>query len=73
MDRDGKEISRVKFAPPEDGSVLVRSGTAPDGIKTAYSKLQKGSVIDFYVPHDRWGLYGAPGGGEMRMISREAL
>lgn len=73
LDRDGKSVSRVKFAPPADATVLVRSGTAPDGIKTEYSKLQKGSIIDFYVPHDRWGLYGTPGGGKMTVISREAL
>jgi hypothetical protein len=73
LDRDGKGVSRVKFAPPADASVLVRSGTAPDGIKVEYSKLQKGSVIDFYIPHDHWGLYGTPDGSEMKVISREAL
>jgi len=73
MDRNDKPVSRVKFAPPEGDTVLVRSSTAPDGIKTEYSKLQKGSIISFYVPHDRWGLYGSPGGGKMTIISREAL
>jgi len=73
LDRDGKGVSRVKFAPPADAAVLVRSSTAPDGVKTEYSKLQKGSIIDFYIPHDHWGLYGVPGGSEMTVISREAL
>jgi hypothetical protein len=73
LDRKDKPVSRVKFAPPEGGTVLLRDSAGTGGTKTPYSKLEKGSVLSFYVPHNRWGLYATPGEPAMKIISREAL
>jgi len=73
LDRKDKPVSRVKFAPPQDGTVMLRDSAGTGGTKTAYSKLEKGSILNFYVPHNRWGLYAPPGEPAMKVISRETL
>jgi len=63
-DKDGKGVSRVVFAPNEEGRVDV------DGKSTKYSDLEKGVEIHLYIPFDKWGLYGGdPGGIQLPIVS----
>ncbi len=66
-DKDGKGVSKVVFAPTGD------AGLSMGGKDTKYSSLKKGDVIDMWVPHSRFGLYGTPGGPKLTVVSKETL
>jgi hypothetical protein len=66
-DKDGKGVSKVVFAPTGD------AGLSMGGKDTKYSNLKKGDVIDMWVPHSRFGLYGTPGGPKLAVVSKENL
>jgi hypothetical protein len=66
-DKDGKGVSRVVFAPTAD------QGLNLNGKDTKYSDLKKGDVIDMWLPHSRFGLYGTPGGPKLTVVSKETL
>lgn len=66
-DKDGKGVSRVVFATAGD------PGLSMGGKDTKYSDLKKGDVIDMWVPHSRFGLYGTPGGPKLNVVSKETL
>ena len=66
-DKDGKGVSKVVFAPTGD------AGLSMGGEDTKYSSLKKGDVIDMWVPHSRFGLYGTPGGPKLTVVSKETL
>lgn len=73
LDRNEKSVNRVTFATPGDATVDLRNTTGTGTTKTPYSSLEKGSVLSFYVPQDRWGLYAVPGEPALKVISRETL
>ncbi len=66
-DKDGKGVSKVVFAPTAD------QGLNMGGKDVKYSSLKKGDVIDMWVPHSRFGLYGTPGGPKLAVVSQESL
>jgi hypothetical protein len=66
-DKDGKGVSKVVFATTDD------AGLSMGGKATKYSSLKKGDVIDMWVPHSRFGLYGIPGGPKLTVVSKETL
>jgi len=66
-DKDGKGVSKVVFAPTGD------AGLSMGGKDTKYCSLKKGDVIDMWVPHSRFGLYGTPGGPKLTVVSKENL
>ena len=66
-DKDGKGVSKVVFAPTAD------QGLNMGGKDVKYSSLKKGDVIDMWVPHSRFGLYGTPGGPKLTVVSQETL
>ncbi len=66
-DKDGKGVSKAVLAPTAD------QGLSVGGKDTKYSSLKKGDVIDMWVPHSRFGLYGTPGGPKLTVVSQETL
>lgn len=66
-DKDGKGVAKAVFAPTDDADVSM------GGKATKYSSLKKGDVIDMWVPHSRFGLYGIPGGPKLTVVSKETL
>jgi hypothetical protein len=67
LDTNGKAVSRVKFAPAADQAAKV------EGKDTAYTSLKKGTKLDFYIEHSKWGLYSSPDGKRMTILSQETL
>lgn len=65
-DHDGKNMTKLKLAPSDD---VVQV----DGKDTKFRDLQKGTELRFYVPHNRWGLYSAPGGPALEILSSEPM
>jgi hypothetical protein len=65
--KEGKGVSKVVLAPSADSSLNM------GGKDTKYSSLKKGDVIDMWVPHSRFGLYGTPGGPKLTVVSQETL
>ena len=67
IDRNGKAISEVEFVPPADQS--VKSG----GQASKFRDLDKGTTLDLYIEHNRWGLYSSPDSSPMEILSRKDL
>ena len=67
IDKQGKGISKVVFAPAEDQRVRI------DGKETRYTDLKTGTKLDFWIEHSKWGLYASPEGPRMTILSREDL
>lgn len=65
-DYEGKDMTKVKFAPSDNTAKI-------DGQNVAFAKMREGTKLDFYIPHNKWGLYAYPGAPEMTIISREDL
>ena len=62
-----KGIVRVKLAPAAGQTAKF------EGKDTSYMSLKKGTKLDFYIEHSKWGLYATPDGQRMTIISREDL
>jgi hypothetical protein len=67
LDRAGKPLSRIKVAIDENTAVKI------DGANMKVAKLPKGTRMNFYVAHDKWGLYADPDSAPLRIISREDI
>jgi hypothetical protein len=67
LDTSGKALVKVKFAPAADQTAKL------EGKETKYTSLKKGTKLDFYIEHSKWGLYASPNGKRMTIISREDL
>jgi hypothetical protein len=67
LDRSNKPISEVRFEPNEVKTVKV------GGKQTDYSKLTKGTKLDLWIQHNRWGLYSDPASTPMKIVSRRDL
>ena len=67
LDSKDKAISKLVIAPKEGAHVKI------DGKDVAVSKLKKGDLVSFYIPHDRWGLYADPDSTPINVMSREDL
>ena len=67
LDSTDKGVVRVKFAPADDATTMI------DDQKVKYSNLKKGTRLNLYIPQSQWGIYAAPGGTSMPIISREDL
>ena len=64
--RDDKGLAKVKFAP-------ARATINVDGKKTEFRHLKRGTRVDLWIEHNRWGLYADPASTPMNIISREDL
>ncbi len=67
LDKDNKPVTRVKFEPMADQTVMM------DKKSVKYSSLKKGEKIDIWIEHKKWGLYASPDGSAMKINSVERL
>jgi hypothetical protein len=67
LDKDNKPVSRATFKPAADQMASV------SGKKTKYSALEKNTELNFYIEHNRWGLYSSPDSTAMTILSVEQL
>jgi hypothetical protein len=65
LDKKDKPISRVTFATKPDVKVSV------DGHPTKLKDLKRGTRSNFYVAHNKWGLYPTPDSTPLTILSRE--
>ena len=67
LNSEGKALSKVKFVPTADALAKV------EGKDTKFTDLKKGTKLDLYIEHSKWGLYASPDGKMMTILSREPL
>jgi hypothetical protein len=67
LDKQDKPVSRITFANKADAKIDV------DGHPTRASDLKRGTRANFYITHDKWGLYGEPDSAPLTVLSREEL
>lgn len=61
------------LAVPAIAVAVDDAGVTMAGMAMKYPSLKKGDVIDMWVPHSRFGLYGIPGGPKLTVVSKETL
>jgi hypothetical protein len=66
-DHEGKNMTKLMIAPDPEAMVSL------DGKETRFWKLEKGTEVSFYIPHNRWGLYSSPGGAQIKVVSAEPM
>lgn len=66
-DKNDKAVSRVEFEPAVGQTVKL----GKKDVK--YTSLSKGTTLDFWIEHNKWGLYASPDGQAMTIISVEPL
>ena len=67
LNHEGKAISRVTFVPAADQMAMV------DGKDVKFTNLEKGMKLDFYIEHNKWGLWAKPDGKRLTILSQQAL
>jgi hypothetical protein len=67
LDKNDKAVSRVKFEPTSDQTVMV------DKKASKYTSLDKGQKLDFWIAQNKWGLFSNPDGKAMKIVSVEQL
>ena len=67
LNHEGKAISRVTFVPAADQTAEV------DGKDVKFTDLKKGMKLNFYIEHNKWGLYGKPDGKRLTILSQQSL
>ena len=66
LDRDNKPAVEIKFVPKMEKVKVA-------GKETHYKDLKKGTKLDLYIQHKRWGLYSDPDSTPMTILSRRDL
>lgn len=64
LDKKGKGISQISFVP--DAERIAKAGVK-------FKDLEKGTKLDLYIEHNRWGLYASPDSTPMTILSRKDL
>jgi hypothetical protein len=67
LDAKDKPVSRITIATDPKASIKV------DGHSTKLSKLPRGTRSNFYIAHDKWGLYATPEDAPLKILKREEL
>jgi hypothetical protein len=67
LDKEKKGLSEVQFVPNANQKITV------NGKETRYQDLKKGTKLDLYIQHSRWGLYSDPDSTPMQILSRRDL
>ena len=67
IDKNDKPLSRVTFKPAADQMVTI------DKKATKYADLKPGQKLNFYIEHNRWGLYSSPNDKAMTIDKVEQL
>jgi hypothetical protein len=66
-DRSGKEVSELKLGLTPGQSLKV------NGKDEKFSDLKRGDQLDFWIEHEKWGLYSKPGAAALNILSRKEL
>ena len=66
LNRKDKAVSRVTFAVKNPDTTI-----SVNGKPTKVSRLEKGTRANFYMLHNKWGLYASPNGETLTILSRE--
>lgn len=67
IDKSDKAIAEIKFVPRAEQKITI------GGKETKYQDLKKGTKLDLWVQHNRWGLYSDPDSTPMEILSRRDL
>jgi hypothetical protein len=65
LDKKDKPVSRITFANKTDAKLNV------DGHPVRASDLKRGTRSNFYIAHNKWGLYATPDSTPLTILSRE--
>jgi hypothetical protein len=66
LDKKEKPMGRITFAVKNpDNTIKV------NGKPVKVSRLEKGTRVNFYMLHNKWGLYATPDGETLTILSRE--
>ena len=66
-DREGKDVSEFEMGW-EPGQKIKVSGK-----EMGFSELHKGDKLDFWIEHNRWGLFSKPGSSSLKILSKKDL
>ena len=67
IDKSDKAIAEIKFVPRAEQAIKV------GGKDTKFKDLKKGTKMDLWIQHNRWGLYSDPDSTPMQILSRRDL
>lgn len=67
LDRNNKPVSEIVFAVREDARIDL------DGRSTRVARLPRGTRVNFYIQHNRWGLFANPDSTPLTILSRKDL
>ena len=65
LDAKDKPVSKITFATNPNATIKV------DGQSTKLSKVPRGTRSNFYIAHDKWGLYSTPEDVPFTILKRE--
>jgi hypothetical protein len=66
LDKKEKPMGRITFQVKNpDNTIKV------NGKPVKVSRLEKGTRVNFYMLHNKWGLYATPDGEAMTILKRE--
>jgi hypothetical protein len=66
-DRSGKDVSELDLGWAAGQKIKV------GGQEMNFSDLRKGDKLDFWVDHNKWGLFSKPGSSSLKILSRKDL
>jgi len=66
-DRKGKDVSEIKLGWAAGETIQAR------GTEMNFSDLKKGDKLDFWIEHEKWGLFSKPGSSSLTILSRKDL
>lgn len=66
-DRSGKDVSEFELGWAAGQKIKV------GGKEMGFSELKKGDRLDFWIEHNRWGLFSKPGSSSLKILSRKDL
>lgn len=66
-DREGKDVQEIEMGWDKGQKVKV------GGREMEFSKLRKGDKLDFWIEHNKWGLFSKPGASSLKILNRKDL
>ena len=66
-DREGKDVQEIEMGWDKGQKVKVA------GREMEFSKLRKGDKLDFWIEHNKWGLFSKPGASSLKILNRKDL
>lgn len=66
-DRGGKDVSEFELGWSSGQKIKV------GGTDMNFSDLRKGDKLDFWIEHNKWGLFSKPGSSSLKILNRKDL